>query len=153
MQRTLLMATAAALIAGAGFANAQSAQTPPGSPPNVANQEKQAPRTGDTSKVGGTPQGDRAASSDRDGPLTKNNAPLGSRAETADQVKQAPRTGDSSGVGGTPAADAKGIDAQRHGGPPVQNNAPLGSQANKKDEIKQAPRTGDSSKVGGTQIR
>jgi hypothetical protein len=57
MKRTFFIAaTAAALLAGSAVAQTIN-QAPQNSPPGVSDQVKQAPRTGDSSQLGGTPSG------------------------------------------------------------------------------------------------
>jgi len=56
MKRTIFIAAATALLAGSAVGQTIN-QAPQNSPPGVGNQIKQAPRTGDSSQVGGTPSG------------------------------------------------------------------------------------------------
>jgi len=57
MKRTIFIAAAAtALLAGSAVAQTVN-QAPRNSPPGVNDQVKQAPRTGDSAQVGGTPSG------------------------------------------------------------------------------------------------
>lgn len=57
MKRTIFITTAAAaLLAGSAMAQTIN-QAPQNSPPGVGDQVKQAPRTGDSSQLGGTPSG------------------------------------------------------------------------------------------------
>src|SRR5690349_17935811 len=96
MKRRLLIATAAAaLIAGNGLAFAQSPAAPQGSTEKAASDVKQAPRTGDSGNVGGTPSADIKAKQHHKGSLTENGAPIGSAPQQADTKKQAEEYGDS----------------------------------------------------------
>ncbi len=146
-QKLLIASTTAALIAGSSFAMAQAPTAPQGSAEKAASDVKQAPRTGDSSKVGGTPSATMDAKQRQSGPLTENGAPIGSPAQQAETKKQAEGSGDSTKTGGTTSGDRNAMQKQQ--GAKTQNGAPIGSAANKADEVKQAPRTGDSTQVGG----
>lgn len=150
MKRKLLIATAAAaLIAGSGVAFAQSPSAPQGSAEKAASDVKQAPRTGDSDKVGGTPSADSQSKVRERGPVTQNNAPLGSTPQQADTKKQAEGSGDSNKVGGTTSGNASA--KQRQSGPATINGAPVGSAAQKADQAQQGARTGDAETKGGMQ--
>jgi hypothetical protein len=148
MKRKLLIATAAAaLIAGSGLSFAQSPSARQGTAEKASSDVKQAPRTGDTSKVGGTPSADSQAKSGKKGSLSQNNAPIGSAPQQADTKKQAEGTGDSSKVGGTTSGNASAM--QKQSGPKTINGAPVGSAAQKADQAQQGARTGDAETKGG----
>ena len=148
MKRKLLIATAAAaLIAGSGLSFAQSPSAPQGSAQKAASDTKQAPRTGDTGKVGGTPSADIQAKQHQKGSLTENNAPIGSAPQQADTKKQAEGSGDSSKVGGTSSGNASAM--QKQSGAKTLNGAPIGSAAQKADQAQQGARTGDAETKGG----
>lgn len=148
MKRKLLIATAAAaLIAGSGLSFAQSPSAPQGSAEKAASDVKQAPRTGDTSNVGGTPSADKQAKQHERGPLTENGAPIGSAAQQADTKKQAEGNGDSNKVGGTTSGNAAVM--QKQSGAKTINGAPVGSAAQKADQAQQGSRTGDAETKGG----
>jgi hypothetical protein len=148
MKKQFLIATAAAaLLAGSTFAMAQSPTAPQGSAEKAASDVKQAPRTGDTSKVGGTPSATVDAKQHQRGPLTENGAPIGSAAQQAETQKQAEGSGDSTKTGGTTTGNMNA--AQKEHGPNTVNGAPVGSAAQKAEQDKQNARTGDSQTSSG----
>lgn len=145
MKRSLLVATAvAALIAGSGFANAQSASAPQ---PQTSMSQDTMSQGGKATAKKHMKRTSRRATHKRKaygqaGPQTQNNAPIGSKPQTSDTIKEAPRVGDTSKVGGTPNADRQmstgqnASPAQNLTTPPQTSGQAMSQPAKKRSKTK-----------------